>query len=35
MPDDLFLRAPKARQAENGIQDGKRVGGDVGLGVRG
>ncbi len=27
MPDDLFLRAPKARQAEHGIQHGKRVGG--------
>ena len=30
MPDDLFLRAAKARQAEHGIQDGERVGSDAG-----
>jgi hypothetical protein len=29
MPDDLFLRAPKAGQAEHRIQHGKRVGGVV------
>ena len=27
MPDDLFLRAAKGRQAEHGIQHGQRVGG--------
>jgi len=35
MPHDLFLRAPKAGQAEYGIQHGKRIGGDVGLSVTG
>jgi hypothetical protein len=29
MPDDLFLLAPKAGQAEHRIQHGKRVGGVV------
>jgi hypothetical protein len=33
MPDDLFLRAPKARQAEHGIQDGESVRGDAGFDV--
>jgi hypothetical protein len=29
MPDDLLLRAAKGRQAENGIEDGQRIGSTV------
>jgi hypothetical protein len=30
VPDDLFLRAPKGRQAEHGIQQGEGIGSYVG-----